>query len=211
MPKSEKTAGSDEIMYLLHCSCNNSKLYIIMSVFRLFNFPSFFLCIQPQDADSTSLHCLSQPCFPNTSFSPFPASLFTGSGRLLAGQATENQPQNCLQITCNSGEKQTFFLTLTGKTQLCPFLDVVRPRIFSSYPPLPLQRHTSHNRKFFMHYKFGKNGQTIILHIHEEVVNSCSLKLKVNQVDFRVTAGQRFFLWRSFSQKSQASIIFSAQ
>lgn len=34
-----------------------------------------------------------------------------------------------------------------------------------------------------MHYKFRENGKTMTLHIHEEVVNSCSLKLKVNQVD----------------------------
>lgn len=59
-------------------------------------------------------------------------------------------------------------------------------------------------------YKFRKNGKTISLHIHNEV-NSWSQKLKVNQVDSRVAAGQRFFSWRSFPWKSQTFIIFSAQ
>lgn len=58
--KKIKTAGSDEIMYLLHCSYNNSKLYIIMSMFRLFFFSPFSLFyILLQDADSISLHHLS--------------------------------------------------------------------------------------------------------------------------------------------------------
>lgn len=117
---------------------------------------------------------------------------------------TKRQPQNCLQLTCNSGENRTFVLILTGKTLALAFLappctwmlwgQAFFPTIHHSHS----KWHTYNNRKFLKHYRFRQNGKTISLQIHKGGVNSCSQKLKVNQVDSRDTTGQRFFSWRSF-------------
>lgn len=76
-----------------------------------------------------------------------------------------------------------------GSALSCPttYSDVVS-NFFPTLHHSHSKWHASHNRKFLKRYKFRENYKTISLHIHKEV-NSCSQKLKLNQVDSRVTAG----------------------
>lgn len=83
-------------------------------------------------------------------------------------------------------------------------LDVFRLRIFCIIHHSHCKWHTLHNRKFLKHYKLQKNGKTISL--HKEAVNSCSLKLIINQVSCIDIIGQKIFSWRISPRRDRLTL-----
>lgn len=166
--KRRKIAGSDEILYLLHCSRNHGKLYRIVQVF-------FLSLLTPSYKMLTSLpfpvfhSCVSQIL----AFHPLQTHHHLQKVEDFPGQGyktpTTKSLATHLQFRWKKIINQSFILILTGKTLALPFL--APPQAWmsggqESFPTIHYSHskwHISYSRKFLKSYKFRENDNTVSL------------------------------------------------